>query len=242
MSRLYFHTETEGDAELLGAERHHMAAVVSDVALAFMPHLNDPRLAAVVLPEVWATYGTIRNERLWRAAINHGPASFFHRDGQPLGTFELLLNTVLSIGNDALCLFARLHAQSEIHCYVEGPDRAWMADLVDEGLKSGIYRQGVGWDKVRELLASGDAHPVVCSHSSSESFPNRYAAQWEPPQNDEGDPDEDAWYELPNDEQWRLGLAGLRDEPGRGLQLAPERLRYRYGHEVDLIQLFAKEF
>ncbi|GAA4304598.1 hypothetical protein GCM10023178_11830 [Actinomadura luteofluorescens] len=33
---------------------------------------------------------------------------------------------------------ARLHAQCELHGYVEGPNRAWLADVIDQGPAAGV--------------------------------------------------------------------------------------------------------
>lgn len=253
MSRLYFHTQHEGTAELLGSERAHMGCTVSDLATAFLPTHRDEAVLAALRPELVDSYtlASTRTGRPWPAEWPRGVdlerlrltltigldrPGVFQRDGEPLETFSLLLNTVLAIGNDSLCLFARLHAQCEIHCRVEGEHRGWMADLIDQGLASGLYRDGAGWDKVQALLRSGDQEPVVCSHSVTEGFPNRYLADWVAPVMEDGEPDEDAWYELPDDEQWRLCLTRLRSGPG--LELSPASLRSPFRHGLSMMDLF----
>lgn len=162
--------------------------------------------------------------------------------------FGTVLNTCLAIGNDPLRLAAKLHGQCEIHAYVEPQDAAWVADIIERGLGAGVFREGSaefpsGWRAVIDLLRS-TTEPVVTSYSVCESFPNAWVADWEAPVCDacdgDGKPNErmkftdvdydycttcggqgclhDAWYDLPDDERWELGLRGLRS------QVVPPRL------------------
>lgn len=168
--------------------------------------------------------------------LNVGDDPVFHLNGEVLGNFSLILNTVLSIGNDPLCLFARLHGQCEIHAYVEGPERAWVAGVIKQGLETGLYRQGVGWDSVVTLLEQSNTEPVVTSYSVCEGFPNYGIADWTPPSDGEDEDSWEAWYELPDDERWDLALAGLRSRTD--IQpLSSENLRGRFGHGKTLFDV-----
>jgi hypothetical protein len=241
LSRIYFHTRDGGDAEVLGAERAHMGCTVSDVALAFTPSFGDQIVR--FLPSGHHLRAMDVNKPAWanmfRATMNHGEKKLLTYQGQPVASFDLLLNTALAIGNDPLCLFAKLHAQCEIHAWVEGQHRAWLADLIEQGRESGLYRDGAGWEAVVKLLRASDDAPVVTSYSVCESFPNAYVANWNPPTMEDGEPDHDAWYELPDQERWDLAIAGLRasrDVP----PLSPERLRAMFGQRLTLIDIFSQ--
>jgi hypothetical protein len=141
-------------------------------------------------------------------------------------------------------LAARLHAQCEIHAWVDGPNRAWLADIIDEGVETGIMRphpdmddiEKTGWQAVTTLLRRTDSEPVVTSYSVCEQFPNSYASTYLPPwpegvteewdaltekQQRERETLSDAWYDLPGGEQWRMGMEWLRVQRG-GLELEPE--------------------
>lgn len=116
--------------------------------------------------------------------------------GARLSTSNVELNTALAAGSDVVRLAAKIHGWCEDHCWVEGPDRVWMAAIIDEGLRTGIYRRGLwytdgpdaprdkwsdqGWGNVAELLRSHDDEPVVLSYSVCDQFPNREVAGWEP--------------------------------------------------------------
>lgn len=117
--------------------------------------------------------------------------------GVELRSANLDLNTALVAGSDPVRLAAKIHGWCEAHAYVEGPDRAWMATIIDQGLKAGIYRHGLwyadqpdgpkdkwsdqGWEGVQALLRSRDDEPVVLSYSVCDQFPNREVANWGPP-------------------------------------------------------------
>lgn len=167
------------------------------------------------------------NLRTWMFA---GFNSTFHLpDGRQASVFETALNTVVAMGSDPMRLLAKLHGQCELHAYVEGPNRAWLAGIIEQGIKDKILRVwendfNGGWPAVVKLLRSRDDEPVVTSYSVTEQFPNRYVAheygEWKP---NENDPDGDSWYELPEKEQWELALTGLHyyNEEGT-IEMKPE--------------------
>jgi hypothetical protein len=117
--------------------------------------------------------------------------------GNRLGVSNVALNTALVAGSPAIQLAAKLDSWCESHAWVDGPDRAWLADIIDDGLRAGIFRRGFwfpsevrgpkdnwsdqGWGEVLELLRSRDDEPVVTSYSVCESFPNAGVAGWKPP-------------------------------------------------------------
>jgi hypothetical protein len=138
-----------------------------------------------------------------------------HAAGAELETANLDLNTALVAGSDPVRLAAKIHGWCEIHCWIEGADRKWLAGIIDEGLAAGIYRRGMwyadqpdgpkdkwssqGWDEVLDLLRERDNGPVVLSYSVGDGFPNADIADYLPPW-PEGVPKTwDAYDALPED-------------------------------------------
>jgi hypothetical protein len=160
-------------------------------------------------------------------------------------------NTALAVGSDPIALAAKIHGYCEIHGFIEGEHREWFANIIDEGLDVGVYRRGLdyekregeskwisqGWEAVQALLRKRNDEPVVMSYSVCDQFPNSYVAEWEAP---EDDPDAESWYDLPADEQWNLGLAGIRKKPW--LSISPDTLRgYYFGLPITVYDLLAHD-
>lgn len=186
--------------------------------------------------------------------------------GVRLHTRNLELNTALIAGSDPIALAAKIDGWCEKHTWVEGPDRAWLADVIEQGLTAGLYRQGMGWDAraseydqgpgVVPLLRARDDEPVVLSHSVSESFPNSSVGDWMPPWPEGVERDwnalseeqqavrsqrDEEWYELPAERQWEISMAGLRTERPWA-RLSAETLRTRTFHlPVTVYDLFASD-
>lgn len=162
----------------------------------------------------------IQSIECWLQVASGGEAKL-ELNGNPFGLFDLQLNSAVAMGGNALKLAARLHGQCEIHCYVEGPNRNWLASMIEEALSKSVLRKELGWEGAITLLRKANDSPVVCSHSVCEQFPNAGIADWVPPKDEEGGDNYDAWYDLPAEEQWRLGMKGLRMHGG-GLEMKPE--------------------
>lgn len=133
--------------------------------------------------------------------------------------WEVALNSALIVGGDALKFCARVHAQCEIHGFVRGPNRNWLANIVERGLATKVLREetqgyGNGWRDVVDLLRARDDGPVVMSYSVCDEFPSR-TQNW----SDENDGDD--WYELPFEKRWDLAFAELEAED-RGLEMKPD--------------------
>lgn len=132
---------------------------------------------------------------------------------------------------------AKIHGGCEIHMWIDEPHQSWLADIIDDGLYIGVYRQRAGWQDVQGLLREPDTGPVVMSFSVSDGFPNRYVADWTPP---EDDPDGDSWYDLPRAEQWDLAMAKVREK--RHLELSPDTLAgVAFGPPVTVYDLLAPD-
>lgn len=224
MSSIAFHDQNGETAYLHGSERSWMNALAGSVAWAVVPtELEHLRLTF--------QFGSDR-------------PVFNDHDGTPLSSFSLELNTALVLGSDPVALAARLHGQCELHAYVEGPHREWLAGLMEAGRACGVYRPDQGWESVIELLRARADAPVVTSYSVGDSFPTTHVIQddppvWTPTEIDEwGEPNWDAWYDLPTAEQWALCMTALRARPEMLLELSPGNLRRRFGHARSLVDLF----
>jgi len=151
-------------------------------------------------------------------------------DGKEYDCFSLALNSALVAGSDPIKLGARLHGQCEIHAYVEGPNRMWLADMIVAGRRKNIFRPDMGWENVRDLLVESNRGPVVTSYSVCEGFPNAHIAGWET------NNDYDDWYDLPDDEKWKLALEGLHATEER--ELSPETWdTFYFTHGMDGFRL-----
>jgi hypothetical protein len=143
--------------------------------------------------------------------------------GDVVGTDELVLNTALALGSDAVKLAVRLYAQCEINCWVAAVHRPWLAAVVDEGLDAGTLRAEAGWAAIARLLRSADDGPVVTSFSGS--FPVE---------------DSDDWELMTDAERWDHGLEGLLARPEDRIELTPDGWSdYRFGSGLSLLDLFA---
>lgn len=238
MSRVYFHSPS-ATAELAGSERAYLGSLCHDVATGLL-HLDGPsardRLAPVLNPRLYAAIdvkhkrdpflANVHWERNVRTGLHGFSTSTFAWKNKPIDAFQLVLNSAVTVGNDALRLAARIHGQCEIHAYIEGLNRAWVAGIMQAGLDAGIYRKGLwyepfpyesarerkwaaqGWENVITFLRSRDDEPIVMSYSVCEWFPNRYIANWAPDIPADWRPEHsDGWDEHSEDEK-----AEIRDD------------------------------
>jgi hypothetical protein len=296
VSRVYFHSQ-HGEAELRGSERAHCGLLVDNLADGFLGSLygdDVERLLGLVRPDHYLHRQDRRSPGwvpMWRDMFATAFRSGFYGEmftwkGKDVDSFALRLNTALKYGNDTVRLAARLHGQCEIHCYVEGINRAWLAGLIVEGLSAGIFREGQwyedrngdrkwsdqGWRDVVKLLLDRDDEPVVCSYSVCDQFPNAEVASWTPPPMPDGwapdwaaseagraewerdhpevedrrsyyeDEAGSLWYELPEAEQWRRALEGVRGGSG-GLEISPTEFgKYYFAHGLDISDLLAPDY
>lgn len=225
MSRVYFHSEF-GDAELHGSERAHCGVTCSGLALALL-HLprfgNDDPIYQLTSPPT-------RDVNSLNTLFSIGQLKFVLPDGRCADSFLVALNTILVAGNDVLRLMARLHGQCEIHGYVEGHNRRWLAGLISEGVDSRLLRSGRGWGAVIELLRSDRTKPVVTSYSVCDGFPNQTIA---------GCVNDEEWDALPPEKQWRRAMSGLR-QAACGLEWKPDEwATARLGNGITAMDLRA---
>ena len=234
MSRLYFHSP-HGQAELRGAERMHLSALVRDTFIghAGVTGCRCDYLIPLLPPDCYLLRDphedrrSLRWEANLRTYLSVADGDFII-NGEPIQILIVALNTACALGNDVLKLAARLDGQCEIHAYVEGPHRAWLADLIDTGRKARILRPDLGWDQVATLLRARADEPVVTSFSVCEPFPHASLldeldrTQWpaELAAADPRIPSGDLFDDLDEETQWAIGMQVLRAR-AHSLELSP---------------------
>ena len=224
MSKIYFHSP-DGESEVSVRERASFAGICHDLLMAAIGPIFDradkPHWTRRMFPadHYLKSPGVIRPEHYAQSLSTSLQASHVKLLlPEPASGFELGLNTAMAIGGDALQLVAHIHGQCEIHAWAYGEDRKWLAQIIREGRKSGLYRADMGWESVIEHLESG-SESVVMSYSVCESFPNPYVAGWRDTHpEDEGCDD---WADLPDEKKWELAFDAISKE--EGLQMTPDR-------------------
>jgi hypothetical protein len=189
MSRVTFHS-VDGDAELRGSERAYAGGVTSDMTLSMLRDSfgGRERYERLVPADHYLRNGTIKDEHWmdsfktwWNVGFDSATFDF---DGYRPSPWQIILNTALVMGSDAIELLARIHATCEVHGYVEGEHREWLADIIEVGREDRVLRANQGWEDVMALLRKTDASPVVMSYSVCEGFPNaglaKDAGLWTP--------------------------------------------------------------
>ncbi len=205
MSSISFDSPS-GSALLRGAERHYAADLCVKLALATIGISRENSTCDKWVtewlrpkPEKWALqnlYITLNQTR--------GDLCWVDPEGEPCYITETLLNTAVAIGGEALCLLAKLHGYSEAHCYVEGPDRAWLAQVIAKGRENNVLRASMGWEEVAAFLVTNDKEPVVCSFSVCAGFPDDSQIHGV---------DYEEWEVLSESVQWETSMKVLRATP-----------------------------
>lgn len=237
MSYIEFADADGNDVKILGAERAWMACLCADITAGILSalggYLDEGEKAT--LDQM------VRSDFQWWRISGLGLSTFMTVGGERQGfkvadgfvsCFDLGLNTIMACGSNELRLCAVLHGQCELHCYVLGPNRAWLADLIGRGRASNILRADMNWEAAAEMLRASAERPVALSYSVSESFPNAHlaarGAAWSASVGSAGDL-EDAlydWYDsLSAEEVFDYAFAALRKqdlEAGMGLEMRPE--------------------
>lgn len=118
----------------------------------------------------------------------------------------LAMNACLRLRSEVLTLLVRIHGQCEVHCWIEGANRAWIAGLIEQALQCNLFRQGVWWDEVVAFLRANDTEPVFLSYSGASTWPSFHLAR------QAYQVTEEAWDQLPPAERWKMAEAALRHE------------------------------
>lgn len=223
MSSVYFHTPN-ATARLHGSERAYFGQLCQGLTWSILDYYAEWDMDKLlsVFPASHYVH-KMSAPKTVRTAFFGSIGTVMTLGDRGIDSFTLSLNTALAIGSDAVKLAARIHGQCELHCWVSGANRQWLAGIIQQGLDSNLYRLAQGWDDVLALLAVDSVSPVVLSYSVCESFPNSTVANWASP-----DGDDEAWYELSRDEQWRLAFEGL--SANEWLEMSPDRWTdYHFG-------------
>lgn len=224
MSRIYFHSPS-GDAELIGSERAHMGILCGKFLKASIGPISDyypsmPHWLRELLP---TDHWVVRSSNFaFRESCNLFMGEQSAKDGfvynnQVLPMFNLALNTALFSGSDSVKLLARIHAQCEIHCYVTGENRQWIANIIKTGRLYNIMRAEQGWEDVVALLERRNNEPVVLSYSVCEEFPNMGHV----PEDHPWQENTDAFYNADEKEKWEVCWKHLY-ETKPDLELRPD--------------------
>jgi hypothetical protein len=156
-------------------------------------------------------------------------------------TFETRINTVAADPSDPIALAARFAGQAQVNGWIDGPDRAWLSDVIEQGMNQPYPEHLIGgrddqvlrgplfsdaphrkshydgWAAAAEMLRADDKGIVVLDYSVTDGFPDPQWAGW-PTALD--DPDErqeawDAWADVTAEQRW--------DDSERGLRAATEQ-------------------
>lgn len=191
MSRIYFSTRSGEWAEVRGAERAHMGLTLADATQGLIPDKIEGICALfgeADQQDMWGEFKKQHAELL--AAEQYGQAAelqrrawdsariqyrvgwdcAMHIGGKKHNSFGVLLNTAIVMGGEPLQLFAKLHGCVEIHGWVAGKNREWLANIIDKGRATGLYRDGMGWDSVIKLLRKSKRGAVVTAYSVTDCF------------------------------------------------------------------------
>lgn len=183
MSSIAFHTPTS-TVLVGGAERAHMGYLCDRLMfgileLEYFPDRkgsNFSRLMKMVSSGCYLHELSVERQVLaMPAAISHGHNTLTW-NGHQINAFELALNTALVLGSDPVKLSARIHGTCEIHGWIAGKNRNWLANIIEEGQASGVIREAFqtqygNWPEVVSMLRCTKLAPVVMSYSVCDSFP-----------------------------------------------------------------------
>lgn len=256
MSRLSFHSPS-GTAQIPGTEYLHARSLLYDLVLGVLqPLTHRPRLLRFIATD--HPLRTLPGDELfadWRWASDfgtcfrtgdgtYGTPLLSYRD-RPFRPFDLAFNTAVVLGSAELQLAARLAGHGDVHAWVDGPDRTWLAGLIDRALQRGVLRAGIwptdpsgipqawypsGWDELATWLRARADEPVVTSYSVSDTFPSPEPL---------GYADHEAFWNLEEAERWEHGLTWIRTRPG--LQIAPEFLALTIPPGISAFDLIADD-
>lgn len=255
MSSISFNSPTE-TVDVRGTERAWFNVLIRDIGGGILhPSWNEDILRPA-LPEghyLLQSFSGKGWDEQFRTSASVGDLRLMV-DNDPIDISDAILNTAFAVGNDALKLAARIHGSCEIHCWVDGHNRGWLAGII-KNADAGIFRADRGWGEVAAMLLRRDDEPVVLSYSVCDGFPNSESSEHMPPW-PEGVPERwdalspevqeqreelaESFYDLTGDEQWASGMSWLRKQ-STGLELRPDTWdAFRFAHGLDVMQVLDK--
>lgn len=257
MSAIYFHSPS-AEMRLHGAERAYLGSLTHKLALGLLDvggHGTANQLNRFVSTSHYlaqmdpkAPMWIQSYETAFRVGMTSGLITWC---GHEIDPFIVALNTALMVGNDQIKLAARLHGQCEIHVWIEGEDRQWLAGIISKGVETGIYRKEMGWEAIVEFLEDRNDEPVITHYSVCDSAINpANVLDSEKPQisiaagntDDTSDSLYDWWNTLTNEQQWEKSMAYHRTVSP---QLSPGRWDYpdyHFTEGVTVFDLLAKDY
>lgn len=194
MTNIYFYSKFNRE-KLNGAEYYYLGDVCSKISWNVLEQLidyqniepqiitnegfvkgNDKFLLRILLPPnhyLTRTFGYefIKYARMFfqsfRGHSPHNPKITFN--GEEIEHDELHLNTSYVMGSDIIKLSARLLNIGKYRSpeYIEGCNRRWLASIIEDGLKHGIFRDFVGWQDIVTLLRKNENYPIVISQNET---------------------------------------------------------------------------
>ena len=246
MSRITFESK-ERSVDVRGSERFHAGYAIESINKAFLDISGNRALLIKAIPAFHHLRTMDINSPQWASNFE---ASFYHGslnlevDDKKINGFHLSLNTASVIGDDAVKMLARIHAQCEIHGFVSGQNRAWMADIIAKGPVE-VFRPDSGWTEVVELLRESDDGPVVMSYSVTDDFLSTIGYEWvsetfskqdvedEESVNENGytawDQIQEDWYDLDLETKWNYAQKWLNANSSKGLEITPEAWPITFG-------------
>lgn len=244
MSRIYFH-DVADRAELRGSERAYAGGLSTDYLMMALgldryTKTDDPVMS--LFPSDVARgahfHGSLPEAiHVWMVVEGMDEDEGLRRpDGSKVPIFQVALNTMLASGSDPIKLLARLHGQCELHAYVEGHNRGWLAGVIERGRSASILRVDQGWESVVTLLRAASDTPVVTSYSVTESWPDVSYCDDYVPYDDEleiraSEADTisaheaymKAWYALSPAQQWDKAMPALRKMGDGNREMRPDQ-------------------
>lgn len=221
MSRIYFHAR-DGEAKVRGMERYLFASWASQAMINAL-RLDDRMLQdspfAKVLPKDLYIFRSPReiDGRSLKNWLTVGYDKSLPMGASRVNLFDMALNTLIHAGGETMKFGARIHGQCEIHGWVDGPNREWLAGIIERGMESHMMRRDMGWQGAINLLKASSESPVVLSYSVCHSFPNYALAGID----GEDEKAFEAWEKLSEGEQWDTCMAILREERA-GIEMESE--------------------
>lgn len=224
MSYILFADE-QTEARISGRERAYLGQIVMNFPFTFMHPGWDTRCERL-MPGMTRDADPARWERQFRTCWATFSSVFRDASGGPINPMEVSMNTIGALGSDEMRVAAWIHGQCEVHGWVEGNARAWLAARIERGMAIGIFRADpvnfYGWRHLVGMLRASTTLPVVMSYSVTNYFPA-------PPEG-LSDGERDQWYAMAEDDKWKDGLHRLRVGEGNVGELVPALLaQRRYG-------------
>jgi hypothetical protein len=179
MSRVCFHVNRGKEFELGGSERAYAGGIVDSIGIAVAKSLGATG------PWAWGQQVVPADHYLARMGKQEFDRSIDWSLKNDLristgattteNAWVLNLNTAMRAGSNPVRLMARLHAQCEVHCFIRGANRKWLAGVIGEGCESKVLRRP--WMALAEWLTTS-AVDVVCSYSVCDGFPEYQQGSW----------------------------------------------------------------